>query len=98
MQKRDIREKPRYFIAAFAFKHYDTDPVDGGHYPVGPPVSRRDLDVRKGDVMLLYFCGGRPPYGYKRVAVMDGQASRIKLEPDESTAPVVRAGLEPATP
>ena len=37
-----------------------------------------------------YFCGGRPPYGYKRVAVMDGQVSRTKLEPDENTAPVVR--------
>lgn len=45
-----------------------------------------------------YFCGGRFPYGYRRVTVMDGQASRTKLEPDESTTPVVRTGLEPATP
>jgi len=37
-----------------------------------------------------YFCGGRSPYGYKRVAVMDGQVSRTILEPDVNTAPVVR--------
>lgn len=37
------------------------------------------------------FCnGGRPPYGYTRVKVKDGVTSRIKLDPDSNTAPVVR--------
>lgn len=62
MQEQGIHQKPKYFIAAFAFKHYHTDPVDGEHYPVGVPLSGRDLDVRKGDVMLLYCCGDYPGY------------------------------------
>jgi site-specific DNA recombinase len=37
-----------------------------------------------------YFCGGKVPYGYKVVKVMDGQVLRSKLEPDEMTAPIVR--------
>jgi site-specific DNA recombinase len=37
-----------------------------------------------------YFCGGKVPYGYKVVKVMDGQVLRSKLEPDETTAPVVQ--------
>ena len=37
-----------------------------------------------------FFCGGVVPYGYRRVTVVDGQVKRIKLEPDETTAPIVR--------
>jgi site-specific DNA recombinase len=36
-----------------------------------------------------FFCGGNNPYGYKRITVPDGQAKRIKLEPDDVQAPVV---------
>jgi site-specific DNA recombinase len=34
--------------------------------------------------------GGRPPYGYKRVQVIDGVRNRTKLEPDPKTAPIVQ--------
>ncbi len=37
-----------------------------------------------------YFCGGVVSSGYRRVIVVDGQVKRIKLEPDETTAPIVR--------
>ena len=37
-----------------------------------------------------YFCGGVVPCGYRRVTIVDGQVKRIKLEPDETTAPIVR--------
>ena len=37
-----------------------------------------------------YFCGGVIPCGYRRVTVVDGQVKRIKLEPDETKAPIVR--------
>ena len=37
-----------------------------------------------------YFCGGTVPYGYKAVKVMDAQASRTKLEPDDYTEPIVK--------
>jgi hypothetical protein len=69
MKEREMHRKAKYFIAAFALKHFDTDPVDGGHYPVGLPVSKRDLDVRKGDVMLLYCCGDYPGYYMEAPAI-----------------------------
>ena len=37
-----------------------------------------------------YFCGGSVPYGYKVVKVVDGHATRSKLEPDEATASIVK--------
>ena len=37
-----------------------------------------------------YFCGGKVPYGYKALKVADGQATRVKLKPDEVTAPILR--------
>ena len=37
-----------------------------------------------------FFPGGVVPYGYRRVSVNDGERTRIKLEPDPATAPVVR--------
>jgi len=37
-----------------------------------------------------YLNGGKTPYGYRRVKVKDGQATRSKLEPDEATALIVR--------
>lgn len=63
------RDKLRYFIASFALKHYDTDPIEGGKYPVGMPLSRRSLDIRKGDIMLLYCCGDYPGYYKEAPAV-----------------------------
>jgi hypothetical protein len=69
MQKQEIHKEPKYFIAAFAREHLTTDPIDGEHYPVYPPVSRRGLDVRKGDVMLLYCCEDYPGYPKEAPAV-----------------------------
>ncbi len=37
-----------------------------------------------------FYPGGRPPYGYRRVEVQDGNVSRVKLEPDPATAPIVK--------
>jgi len=37
-----------------------------------------------------FYNGGRPPYGYVRVEVIDGHTSRTKLEPDPKTAPVIQ--------
>ena len=36
-----------------------------------------------------FYPGGPPPYGYRRVKVQDGSISRVKLEPDPATAPIV---------
>ena len=36
-----------------------------------------------------FYPGGPPPYGYRRVKVQDGSVSRVKLEPDPATAPIV---------
>jgi DNA invertase Pin-like site-specific DNA recombinase len=37
-----------------------------------------------------FYTGGKMPYGLAPVKVQDGGATRTKLEPDETTAPVVR--------
>lgn len=36
-----------------------------------------------------FYPGGPPPYGYRRMKVQDGSVSRVKLEPDPATAPIV---------
>ncbi|MFQ5872999.1 MAG: recombinase family protein, partial [Dehalococcoidia bacterium] len=37
-----------------------------------------------------YWISARTPYGYRRVHVQDGGKTRVKLEPDPDTAPVVK--------
>ena len=41
-----------------------------------------------------FWVASKPPYGYRRVMVQDGAKKRLKLEPDEFTAPVIRRIFE----
>ncbi len=50
-------------------------------------------EVTRGmrEVASRGFCvGSHTPYGYRRVKVLDGSKERARLEPDNTTAPVVR--------
>ena len=71
-------QKPKYFVAVFALQHFDTNPIDGERYPVGPPISWRDLDIKTGDVMLLYCCEDYP--GYPKEAPAVGIVIKVNIE------------------
>lgn len=69
MQGQSIIGMPEYFIVAFALKHFPTHPINGKKYPVDPPLSYRNLNVKKGDVLLLYCCNDYPKHSKEAPAI-----------------------------